>query len=226
MSVGFRILDRTRKAGDEYIRRFASLPVANVGDCMHRVFAGGAPLGPMHGDAGMVGPALTVKTASGDNLMIHKAIDMAEPGDVIVVDGNGDLTNALIGELMLSMAIKQGVAGIVIHGAVRDAEAFPRRGLPVYASGVTHRGPYKNGPGEINVPIAIAGMVIEPGDLVLGDADGVLSVPYDHLEAVCKASEAKKAAEDKQMAEIEAGTVDRSWVDDTLRKLGCDMGSA
>lgn len=221
MSIGFRIRKRQRAVGAEYIERFSKLPVANVSDNMWRMSAGGARLRPMHGKGGMAGPALTVKTRPGDNLMIHKALNMAEPGDVIVVDGGGELTNALIGELMLSIAIKRGVAGIVIDGAIRDAEAFPERGLPVFAAGVTHRGPYKDGPGEINVPIAIDGMVIEPGDLMLGDGDGVLCVPYAELESVCSASEGKLAAEEQQMAEIEAGTVDRSWVDDTLQRLGC-----
>jgi len=223
MSIGFRILERTRKVGAAHIERFRALPVANVSDCMQRMSAGGARLRPMHRDGVMAGPALTVKTAAGDNLMIHKALDIAAPGDVIVVDGDGALTNALIGELMLAHAVKRGVGGIVINGAVRDCDAFPRRNLPVYAAGVTHRGPYKNGPGEINVPVAIDGMVIEPGDLVLGDQDGVLCVPFDHLDAVCTAAEAKKAAEDTQMAEIEAGASDRAWVDQTLARLGCEM---
>jgi RraA family protein len=223
MSIGFRIERRTRVVGAGYISRFSALPVANVSDSMWRMSAGGARLKPMHGDARMAGPALTVKTRPGDNLMIHKALNMAVPGDVIVVDGGGELINALIGELMLSVAIKNGVAGIVINGAVRDAEAFPRRGLPVFAAGVTHRGPYKDGPGEINVPIAIDGMVIEPGDLVLGDCDGILCVPYDHLETVCAAGEAKLRAEEIQMAEIEAGTSDRSWVDASLERLGCEV---
>ena len=223
MAIGFRILERARTPDAQYIERFAKLPVANVSDNMFRMTAGGSSIRPMHGDATMVGAALTVKTAPGDNLMIHKAIDMSKPGDVIVVDGGGGLTNALIGELMLSQAIKRGVVGLVINGAVRDAESFPRRGLPVYAAGVTHRGPYKNGPGEMNVPIAIDGMVIEPGDLILGDPDGILCVPFAELETVCAASEAKLAAEEQQMAEIEAGTLDRSWVDETLKELGCEM---
>lgn len=223
MSIGFRILPRKRKVDTAFIERFRVLPVANVSDCMFRLSAGGARLRPMHAGGVMVGAALTVKTAPGDNLMIHKAIDIAEPGDIIVVDAGGDLTNSLIGELMLSHAIKRGVGGFVINGAVRDADAFPRRNLPVYAAGVTHRGPYKNGPGEINVAIAIDGMVVEPGDLMLGDLDGVLCVPCDHVEAVCTASEAKKAAEDKAMVDIEAGKSDRAWVDETLERLGCEM---
>ena len=223
MSIGFRILPRTRKVDAALIERFRVLPVANISDCMFRMTAGGARLRPMHADGVMAGPALTVKSAPGDNLMIHKAIDIAEPGDIIVVDGGGDLTNSLIGELMLSHAIKRRVGGFVINGAVRDADAFPRRNLPVYAAGVTHRGPYKNGPGEINVAVAIDGMVVESGDLMIGDLDGVLCVPFDHLEAVCTASEAKKASEDKAMAEIEAGRSDRAWVDETLKRLGCEF---
>ena len=89
--------------------------------------------------------------------MVHKAIDLAAPGDVIVVDAGGMLEQAIIGEIMTSLAAKRGVAGFVIDGAIRDARSSPPRPFPVYARGVTHRGPYKNGPGEINVPVSIGG---------------------------------------------------------------------
>jgi RraA family protein len=190
---------------------------------MWRLTAGGPRLRPMHKGGVMAGPAFTVRTRPGDNLMIHKALDIAAPGDVIVVDGGGDLTNSLVGELMLTHAAKRGIGGIVVDGAIRDADAIAASALPVFAAGVTHRGPYKDGPGEINVPIALDGMTIEPGDLMLGDGDGVLCVPFDEAQSVCVASEAKKAAEDKMMAEIEAGTSDRAWVDETLERLGCEM---
>ena len=163
MAPGFRILNRTRSVDARLVERFRSIPVANVSDTMSRMSAGGARLRPMHTSGAMAGPALTVKTRPGDNLMIHKAIDLAVPGDVIVIDGGGDLTNSLMGEIMLSLAIKQSIAGFVVDGAIRDADAFVEINLPVYAAGVSHRGPYKDGPGEINVPIAIDGMVIEPG---------------------------------------------------------------
>ena len=170
----------------------------------------------------MAGPALTVKAPPGDNLMLHKAISLAEPGDVIVVDAGGDLTNALMGEMMLMQITKRGVAGVVINGAIRDAGYIRGQKLPVFAAGVTHRGPYKNGPGEINVPVAIDGMVIAPGDLVLGDDDGVLCVPFDQVEAVFKAATAKYDAEQKQIANIQAGTHDASWVDKQLREMKCE----
>jgi regulator of RNase E activity RraA len=222
MSVGFRILKRQRKVATEVVERLARLPVANVSDSMSRMTAAGARLRPMHRAGGMAGTALTVKTRPGDNLMIHKAMAIAEPGDVIVVDAGGDLTNALIGEMMLTRMIKSGLAGIVIDGAVRDAGFIRGQKFPVFAAGVTHRGPYKNGPGEINVPIAIDGMVIEPGDLIIGDDDGLLSVPFDDVDVVLKAATAKYEAEQKQIANIMAGTHDSSWVDKALRELNCE----
>jgi len=225
LSVGLRILRRSRKVSPEIIERFSSLPVANVSDSMARMSAGGANLRPMHAGGGLAGPALTVKTRPGDNLMFHKALDLAEVGDVIVVDAGGDLTNSLMGELMLAHAETKRLAGIVIHGAVRDLAYIRSRSLPVFAAGITHRGPYKDGPGEINVPIAIEGMVIHPGDLVLGDDDGVLCVPLDDCEQVYAAAKAKYDAEQRSMQAILAGTDDRTWVDATLRKLNCEIQS-
>ncbi len=223
MTIGFRVLRRERTISADLITRFAALPVANVSDSMHRVTAGGARLRPMHRDGNLAGAALTVKSRPGDNLMLHKAIDLAVPGDVIVVDAGGDLTNSLMGELMLAYAVKKGVAGFVLNGAIRDLDAFVATNLPVFAAGVTHRGPYKDGPGEINVPVAIDGMVIAPGDLILGDSDGFLAIPIDAAEVVYARTVAKQSSEAKQMAAIKAGTNDRSWVDAALKRLGCEM---
>ena len=223
MTIGFRILERKKKVALDIAKEFLTLPVANVSDSMWRLTAGGSRLRPMHKSGQMAGPALTVESRTGDNLMLHKAIDMAEPGDIIVCDAGGDLTNSLMGELMLAHAIKRGVGGFVLDGAVRDVEAFLEVNLPVFAAGVSHRGPYKDGPGEINVSVAIDGMVIEPGDLVIGDWDGVLSIPLDDVESILKKTNEKQAAEAVDMAKIEAGEWDRSWVDKTLKDRGCIM---
>ena len=223
MIPGFRVLQREMRVSSDLVEQYRALPVANVSDSMHRMTAAGPRLTMMHRDGQMAGPALTVKTRPGDNLMLHKAIDMAEPGDIVVVDAGGDLTNSLMGELMLAYAVRKGVAGFVIHGAIRDADAFLKVNLPVFAAGVTHRGPYKDGPGEINVPIALDGMVVNPGDLVIGDRDGVLAVPMDAAEAVLAKTLSKQDAEVRQMAAIENGTNDRSWVDESLKRLGCSM---
>src|SRR6266480_3510035 len=210
MTIGFRILRRVRKVDAGAVAKFKALPLANVSDVMSRMSAGGPRLRPMHGKGALAGPALTVKTRPGDNLMVHKALDLAEPGDVIVVDAGGDLTSAIIGELMVAHARKRGGAG----------------DFPVFAAGVTHRGPYKDGPGEINVAIAVGGMVIEPGDLVLGDGDGVLCVPFAEVEAVFRAAKAKQESEVQQAAVIKAGISDRAWVDETLKRLGCEFADA
>jgi len=221
--IGFRILKRRRQVEAELVARFRTVPVANVSDSMSRMTAGGASLRPLHRGGAMAGPALTVKTRPGDNLMIHKALDLATPGDVVVVDGGGDLTNALIGELMIAHARKRGIAGIVLYGAVRDSAWIRENDLPIYAAGISHRGPYKDGPGEINTAIAIDGMVIEPGDLIVGDGDGVLCVPFALTEDIYKATKAKNDAEIKQLAAIRDGRSDRSWVDATLQRLGCKL---
>jgi regulator of RNase E activity RraA len=221
--IGFRILKRQRTVGADMIAAFRKLPVANISDSMARMTAGGARLRPMHAGGVLAGPALTVKARPGDNLMLHKAIDLAVAGDVIVCDAGGDLTTALIGEMMLGIAIRKKLGGVIINGAIRDAGFVRSSPFPVFAAGVTHRGPYKDGPGEINVPVAIDGMVIEPGDLIVGDDDGLVCVPFEHTAAILKATQAKHAAETKQLAEIAAGKDDRNWVDATLKRLGCEI---
>ena len=221
--IGLQILRRQRAVSLDLARQFLDVPVANVSDCMSRMTAGGARLRPMHGGGRMAGPALTVKTRPGDNLMVHKALQLAVPGDVIVVDAGGDLTNAIIGEIIVGDAMLHWLGGIVINGAIRDAGALRAGDFPVFAAGVTHRGPYKDGPGEINVPIAIDGMVIEPGDLVIGDDDGLLCVPYAEAANLLAAAQAKQEVEARMVAGIADGSYDRSWVDATLKRLNCQM---
>ena len=219
---GLQILKRERQMPTHLVEAFKGLPVANISDCMARMTAGGPRLRPMHKSGYLAGPALTVKARPGDNLMIHKALTMAQPGDVIVVDAGGDLTNALFGEIMMAIAIKNGVVGVVLNGAVRDSEEIGEGHFPIYAAGVTHRGPYKDGPGEINVPIAMDGMLIRPGDLVLGDADGLLCVPYEDAETLLAATHKKMEQEKQMMTDIAAGRLDTAWIDATLKRIGCN----
>ncbi|MGE8688016.1 MAG: RraA family protein [Achromobacter sp.] len=224
--IGFQIHPRARAVSKETVNKFNGVPVANISDCMSRMTAGGARLMPMHDGSPLAGPALTVRTRPGDNLLVHKALDLAQPGDVIVVDAGGDLTNAIIGEIMTSYAQSRGIAGIVINGAIRDSGAIRRGSFPVYAAGVTHRGPYKDGPGEINCVIALDGMTIAPGDLVLGDEDGLLSIPFEQTEALHQAASSKHELETRMLADIAAGTLDTSWVDARLKLLGCAEAQA
>ncbi|MEQ1648637.1 MAG: RraA family protein [Hyphomicrobiaceae bacterium] len=219
--IGLRIALRERTVSPALVARAKKIAVANLSDCMSRLFSAPPALRPMHDGTSMAGVAITVRARPGDNLMLHKSLDLAGPGDIIVCDGGGDLTNALIGELMLAHAAKRKISGVVIYGAIRDADAVRQASLPVFAAGVTHRGPYKDGPGEINTPISLGGVVVNPGDLVVGDADGVLVIPYADAEAVIVAGEAKQAAETKTKSEIASGTWDRAWIDASLKRLGC-----
>lgn len=223
MTIGFRVLNRTRKVDATWVEKYRNLPVANVSDSMNRMTSGGTSLRPMHKSGYLCGPALTVKARPGDNLMLHYAIDIAQPGDVIVVDAGGDLSNALIGEMMIAYAIKRGVLGIVINGAIRDSVVISEGNFPLFAAGISHRGPYKDGPGEINVPISINGMVIEPGDLVIGDEDGFLAVPFDFVEDVFSKASSKHKAEQKQLEQIAKGENDRTWVINSLKAKGCAL---
>ena len=218
--IGFDIHPRARAVSSEVVEKFRPIPVANISDCMWRMTAGGARLRPMHDGTVLAGPALTVRTRPGDNLLVHKALELAQPGDVVVVDAGGDLTNAIIGEIMTTYAQTRGLAGIVINGAIRDCGTIGRGSFPVYAAGITHRGPYKDGPGEINTVIALDGMTITPGDLILGDEDGLLCVPYEQVDAIYAAATAKQEVEARMMAEIAAGTLDTSWIDARMKAQG------
>jgi regulator of RNase E activity RraA len=222
MSIGFKIHGRARTVDPALVDRYRAIAVANISDSMRRMAHGGPRLRPMHGGGVLCGVALTVRTRPGDNLMVHAALNRAKPGDVLVIDAGGDLTNAIMGELMLSHARQVGVAGVIVNGAIRDSAWIRANSFPVFAAGVTHRGPYKDGPGEVNATIALDGMVITPGDLVVGDDDGIVCVPFDQAEEVFAAADRKQQAEVKTMAAITAGTVDRSWVERALAEAGCE----
>ena len=220
MSASMRIHDIPKRPDPKLVAELSKMVTPHLSDSMERLYAGGPQLRPMHKGGKLAGPAYTVKTTPGDNLLVHKALDAAKPGDVIVVDAGGVLENAIIGELMMSRARQRGVAGIVIWGAIRDSAEIAAGTYPVYASGVTHRGPYKNGPGEINVPINMGGMAVNPCDIIVGDADGLVAIPQEQAERILKSAQGILAKETAAMKEIEAGTVDRSWVDKTLKEKG------
>ncbi|WP_210315430.1 RraA family protein [Aurantimonas sp. DM33-3] len=222
VAAGFRVLDGHVRSDRSLVEAFAKIPSAIISDNLNRMVAAGPSVRPMHKGGTLAGTALTVKTRPGDNLMIHKAADIAQPGDVIVVDAGGDLTNALIGELIISHARSRGVVGFVVNGAVRDMDVIAVDDYPVYGAGVSHRGPYKDGPGEVNVPIALDGMVIAPGDIVIGDLDGVVCIPREEAESVLAASRAQQEKEAGIQAAIAGAGWDRAWVDEILKAKGCE----
>jgi RraA family protein len=184
----------TTDLAEGLIERFASVPAANVADAQER-FGVASGLVPMWRGARLAGPALTVWTRPGDNLFIHRALDIAQPGDILVINGLGDVSRALIGDLIGIRAKALGVGGFVIDGAVRDADALAECGMPVFARAVTPAGPYKHGPGRLQQPVAIAGVVVLPGDIVVADADGVVVVQRAEAERVLADAEKIEASE-------------------------------
>lgn len=167
------------------------------------------------------GPALTVEVRPGDNLMIHAAMAIARPGDVIVVDGKGDLSSALMGEIMSQQCVALGVVAVVIDGAVRDSEAIRELGFPMYAAGLNPNGPTKSVPGRVNHPISIGGVSVKPGDLVVGDADGVTVIERDKAAAMMPLAAEKVAAETKRIAQIKSRqALAPSWLNGALRAAG------
>lgn len=220
MGIGFSVKQERPRRRQDLVEAFSKIPLANISDNMSRMFAGGASIRPLNPAMRLAGIALTVSTRPGDNLMMHKAIDMAQEGDVIVVDAGGDLTNSLLGEIMIRLSMRRKVAGWIVDGAVRDTDVLSKV-LPVFACGISHRGPYKDGPGEINVPVSVGGMVVHPGDIVLGDADGVLCVPLAGAEEVLQLAQAQNAREQDIMRQIAEDRFDRTWIDATLKAKGC-----
>ena len=222
MAIGFRIRPVTERVDASLSARALKLPAANIGDVMNRIQTMRGGFRPFGAKKVIAGPAFTVRARSGDNLLLHRACDMAQPGDIIVGDGGGDLSIALMGELMIGHAAKRGVQGIVLDGAVRDVEALAKIDIGVWACGVTPSGPYKDGPGEIGTPVSCGGQVVMPGDLIMADEDGVVVVPRAEAAEVIAAAEAHKLKEQKAQAAIDAGTYDRAWVLAALRAKGCE----
>jgi RraA family protein len=166
----------------------------------------------------LIGTAFTVKCRPGDNLMIYKALTMLQPGHVLVIDGGGEPHNALVGELIKLHAQKHGCVGFVIDGAIRDVASF--EDFPCYARSVIHRGPYKDGPGELNVPVSVGGQVINPGDIIVGDEDGVVNFPQADAEELLGLAANHNEKEQAIQAEIATGRREQGWIQKILESKG------
>ena len=208
---GWRRHASATQASVEILETLRGLAVSLLSDNMARV-SGTIGLVPYHRPRPMAGTAVTVRTRPGDNLAIHRAFDFCRPGDVLVIDGGGDITQALMGEIMATYAESLGVQGLVIDGAIRDVGAIRGRDFPVYARAATHRGPYKNGPGEVNVAVTVGGMVVHPGDIIVGDEDGVLAIAPADVATVIEGAKRQADKEAAALRSIAEGRFDREWI--------------
>lgn len=217
--IGFRIVEGVTRTPDELVEAFRGKAAPNLADAMGR-FHFMDPEMVSRTALPLCGVAVTVSARPGDNLMVHKALEVARPGDVVVVSTNGNTTSAVFGELMGHTAVGAKLEGIVVDGAIRDVEGLKALGLPAFSRTVTPGGCDKDGPGEINVPIACGNTVVMPGDIVLGDEDGLVVVPREDAAEVLERVQALEERERNRIAAIKGGELFKAEIDETLRTKG------
>lgn len=206
-------------ADRELVDAFRGIVTPHISDNLQRL-CGMTGLRRFNRARKLVGTAFTVRTRPGDNLLIYKALQQMQPDHVLVVDGGGDMTNALVGELIMLYAQQHGCAGFVIDGAIRDTGAFAEKDFPCFARGASHRGPYKLGPGAINVPVCVGGQVVQPGDVMIGDEDGVVAFAQSDARALLDAIAVTARNEDAIKAEIATGLREQQWLTKVLAAYG------
>ena len=226
MPVGKRIYLQREMPDPEIVEQFKTIPASNTADCMERscamhprIHLVSKPKNPI-----MAGPAYTVKGRAGDNLALHAALNLCHEGDIIVVSNEGDETRSLIGAVMMTwLFYYKKAAGLVIDGPIRDIDEIGEWEFPVYCTGTTPGGPYKEGPGEVNVPIACGNISVNPGDIILGDPDGVIVIPRQDAPAILEAAKKFQANDQKKESLSKDGSVDRSWVERSLQEKGFEI---
>lgn len=218
---GFRVKLSFERLEGELVRRFAAFDSPDISDQLNRLYALTSAIHCVTGDHTLVGPACTVKVFPGDNLMVHKALDIARPGDVVVVDAGASSMNAALGGLISTKARHRGLGGFVVDGYIRDLPEILPLDFPVFARGTTPVGPLHRGPGEINYPICCGGVVVNPGDIVVADGFGVVVVPRENAAEILERLLAFEESNREYFAGVKKGVFSNKWVDDLLDDGGC-----
>ena len=215
ITAGNKIIRNFQRPAPALVELFRGIPSSNIGDIMYRLYNMQSDIKAYNPRIPLLGTAFTVKAPEGDNMFFHIAIEMAQPGDIIVVDAGGSSERSLCGEMMFNEAINKGIAGFIVNGCIRDTDCLATLDFPVYATGVTPQGPWKNGPGEINVPVCCGNQVVCPGDILVGDPDGVVVVhPADAAEVAALARD-KFEKEQKKLQSYREGLVSKQnekWI--------------
>jgi regulator of RNase E activity RraA len=225
---GFCMRTSIDRPNTDIIEGFAAFETPPVSDQMNRLYTMRSEIHAMTDPSlRILGPACTVKVFPGDNLMVHKALDIAEPGDVIVVDAGSSPMNAVLGDLISTKARHRRIGGFVVDGLIRDLPAILALGdFPVFARGVTPIGPLHRGPGEINMPICCGGIVVHPGDIIMGDLNGTVVIPLHRAEELLARLRSQAATEAEYTAAVARGDFSNAWVDRFLRQSGLDPDQA
>ncbi len=221
---GFRVRVDFPRLRPELMERFTVFETPDISDALNRLYALDPAITCLtDGYQRLAGPVCTVKVFPGDNLMVHKALDIARPGDVVVIDAHGSASNAVLGDLISTKAKHRGIAGFVIDGLVRDLPGILEVGMPVFARGTTAIGPLHRGPGEINYPIACGGTVVNPGDVIVADAAGIVVVPQDIAAELLERLDGQLVAGAACLQSVQRGEFSNDWVDRMLSQHGCPI---
>ncbi|GAA5157560.1 RraA family protein [Pseudonocardia eucalypti] len=222
--VGFRIRKTTDRLDRAVVAEFAEYETPEISDMLNRLYAVDSAITRLSGHGRMLaGSATTVRVFPGDNLMVHKSLDIAEPGDVVVVAAGGSFSNAVLGDTISAKAKHRGIAGFVIDGVVRDVAGLRELDFPVWARGATSVGPLHRGPGEINYSIACGGVVVNPGDVIVGDDSGLVVVPKETAGELLVRLRGFKAGAAGYLAAVDRGEFDNRWADQILTNLNCEV---
>jgi RraA family protein len=219
---GFRIRLSFERLDHEFMQRFGAFDSPDISDQLNRLYALTSQIKCVTGsDHHLIGPACTVRVYPGDNLMVHKVLDVAQPGDVVVVDAGGSRMNAALGGLISTKARHRKLGGFVVDGYIRDLPEIVPLDFPIFARGTTPIGPLHRGPGEINYPICCGGVVVNPGDIVVADGYGVVIVPRENAHDILERLTAYAAKNRDYFAGVKKGVFSNAWVDDLLAESGC-----
>jgi len=218
---GFRIKKDFNRSAAKFVEGFGSFPTPDISDILNRMYAMNPDITNLSSKGGICGLACTVKVYPGDNLMVHKALDIAKPGDILVIDAGASSMNGIIGDLVSHKAKFRGIAGFVVDGLIRDLPDIVELGFPVFARGVTPVGPLHRGPGEINYPVSCGGIVVNPGDIICGDENGLVVVRKDFAEEVLGRLELQRDTASSYESNVKKGIFSNEWVDNALRDAGC-----
>ena len=208
------------RTAQKFVKQFMNLPIGNVCDAQGRVGALDYRIKAVSEKSQFCGTALTVDSGPRDNLAAWAALEIAKPGDVILITTGGHLASSVAGDLYVGMAKNAGVAGIVTDGVVRDLTGINDVGIPVFARGICANSPWKNGPGRVGLPIVIGGVNVNAGDVVAGDQDGVVIVARQNAAAVAAGLKAVLAKEKKMEANVKAGMTVPGWLKDAYKVKG------
>jgi regulator of RNase E activity RraA len=220
---GFRIRSDFPRLDPALMNRFRDYEVPEISDILNRLYALDAAIKVQtNRNHRLCGPACTVQVYPGDNLMVHKALDIAKPNDIVVVSGHDVRTmSAVVGDIICTKAKHRGIAGFIVDGLVRDMPGIEHLDFPVFARGTTPVGPLHRGPGEINFPIACGGAVINPGDVIVADISGIVVIPREWAEDVLWRLDSQKGQQERYLGAVRRGEFSNAWVDELLKQDGC-----